>query len=255
MRWFTVAGLLGLLSGCAGNQVDVPGDGADPAPVQVAEVQQRSQFADATIVNLVDPISATLTLTADLEPVDVQIFYIGDKTTNSGRTVSAPVLVDTISLSADETDKHNVNLLHPAFFAGYGSILLQSVTGNQNDKFQTYAQYGGSMFSTGGSVFTGGSYRIPYLSGTIRVVLVLTNQSDFPFNVDISNVGTATAKTISLAPLSTYRFDSGAEGWVLSGNNSIQIFTSSGGTVAVSGYIDRLLSRTRINPVKASPYP
>jgi len=41
----------------------------------------------------------------------------------------------------------------------------------------------------------------------------------------------------------------------LSGTSSIQVTTSDGGTVAMSGYMDRLLQRQRIAPVKASPFP
>src|SRR4051812_4161529 len=98
MRSYSLfAGLL-ILAGCSssgewtsgGVQTDVSG-----APKATGEVAQKAQFADATIVNLVDPLSATLALPADGVPITVQIFYSGDKTTDSGRTISAPVLVDT----------------------------------------------------------------------------------------------------------------------------------------------------------------
>jgi hypothetical protein len=260
MRSFTLVGVLAVLAaGCSGGQTLGTGagaDGTDPtAAPAVGQVKQKSQFADDTIINLVDPGSATITLTADINPTTVQIYYVGDKTTDTTHTVSSPVLVSTVDLAADQTKQHQVNLFNPAFQGGYGTILVQSVGQTPSDVFQTYVQYGGSMFSAGGSVFTGGSYRIPYLSGTLRVVLALTNQSDFAFEVDLSNVGGTDFKAITLEPLSTYKFDTLAAGWHLNGTSSIQIFTNAGGTVAVSGYIDRLLQRIRITPVKAAPYP
>jgi len=259
MRSFTLVGVVAVLAGCSGGQTLGTGagtEGTDPtaAPV-VGQVKQKAQFADDTIINLVDPLSATITVTADLNPTTVQVYYVGDKTTNTGHTVASPVLVDTIDLAADQTKKHQVNLGNAAFAGGYGTVLLQSVGQTPSDIFQTYVQYGGSMFSTGGSVFTGGSYRIPYLSGTLRMVLALTNQSDFAFEVDLSNVGGTDFKAITLEPLSTYKFDTLAEGWHMNGTSSVQIFTNAGGTVSVSGYVDRLLQRIRITPVKAAPFP
>ena len=59
---------------------------------------------------------------------------------------------------------------------------------------------------------------------------------------------------MNLVPFSTYKFDSFAERWNMSGTSSVQITTSAGGTVALSGYIDRLLQRQRIAPVKAAPF-
>jgi hypothetical protein len=260
MRSYRLVALLALLGGCSSGQGFSDGGGQStdssgaPEAAVVGEVKQKAQFADDTIINLVDPGTATLTLTADVKPVNVQIFYISDKTTNSGHVSGPATLIETISLNADQTKVHNVNLLHSAFAGGYGSLLLSTLGGSKNDVFQTYVNYGGSMFSTGGSVFTGGSYRIPYLSGTSRMVLALTNQSDFSFQLEIENVGGTQFKNITLSPLSTYKFDTIANGWVLTGTSSIQIFTTNGGTVSVSGYIDRILQRTRITPVKAAPF-
>jgi hypothetical protein len=260
MKAFSIFAILAVVGGCSSEQgwtatgSDPSSETNDPA-TEVGEVKQKAQFADDTVINLVDPLVATITVTADGNPTMVNIFYVGDKTTNSGRTASAPVLVQTLNLDTDQTKQHNVNMFHPAFNNGYGSILLESVGGGPLEVFQTYVQYSGAIFSTGGSVFTGGSYRIPYLSGTLRVVLALTNQSDFTFNTTISNVNGTQARTVSLAPLSTYRFDSGNENWNLNGTGSIQVTTSAGGTLAVSGYVDRLLQRSRITPVKAAPFP
>ncbi len=87
------------------------------------------------------------------------------------------------------------------------------------------------------------------------MVLVLTNQSGFPFDVTLSNLGKNDIVHITqLAPLSTYKFDSFAKGWDLSGTSSIQLITTDGGTVSLSGYVDRLLQRQRISPVKAAPF-
>jgi hypothetical protein len=253
--------LLALLAGCSsegmGSRTGASGDGqeGDPGAAEVSQVEQRAQFADDTIINLVDPLTATITVTADVQPVDIQIFYVSDKTTNTTHTPGPAVLVDTIALGTDQTKQHTVNLLNPAFAGGYGSILLSSVVQSPNKIFQTYVEYGGSVFSTGGSVFMGGSYRIPYRSGTVRMVLALTNQSNFAFNFTILNVGNQSQfRTINLSPLSTYKFDSLANGWVLNGTSSIQVSTTNGGTVALSGYIDRLLQRNRITPVKAAPF-
>jgi hypothetical protein len=259
MRSYAMVAMVGLLGGCSGGQDFAGGplgtDTTDSTAPAVAQVKQKAQFADDTIINLVDPIAATLDLSADVNPTTVQVFYVSDKTTDTTHTPGTLTLVDTISLAANQTSKHVVNLLNPAFKNGYGAIVLESLGGTPSDVFQTYVEYGGAMFSTGGSVFTGGSYRIPYLSGTLRMVLALTNQSDFPFEVDISNVGGTQTRAITLVPLSTYKFDSLAEGWVLSGNSSIQVTTNASGTVAVSGYSDRLLQRIRITPVKAAPFP
>ena len=256
MRSYSLfAGLL-MLAGCSsGGEWTSGGVDGTGTPVQTGKVTQKAQFADATIVNLVDPLSATLALTADGTPITVQIFYTGDKTTDSGRTAAAPVLVDTLTLNTDQTVKHVVNLSNAAFNGGYGTIFLNSIGSDPLDVFQTYAEYGNGIFSTGGSVFQGGSYRIPYLSGTFRIVLVVTNQSNFPFDVQFANIGKTDVTTINLVPLSTYKFDSFAKGWNLSGTSSVQITTSDGGTVALSGYMDRLLQRQRIAPVKASPFP
>ena len=256
MRTQAIFALVALVAGCSGEgAVGSEASGDVQGSPEIGQVKQKAQFADNTTINLVDPLLATVTLTADLNPVDVQVFYVGDKTTDAGHQVAAPVLVSTISLAADQTKQHSVNLNHAAFQGGYGSLVLHSLGGTPNDVFQTYVEYGGSLFSTGGSVFTGGSYRIPYRSGTLRMVLALTNQSDFAFDINIANLGGTQTKTINLSAGSTYKFDTFSQGWILSGTSSIQIFTNNGGTIAVSGYIDRLLQRIRITPVKAAPFP
>jgi hypothetical protein len=225
------------------------------APKATGAVEQKSQFADATLLNLVDPGGTTIAITADGQPITVQIFYSGDKTTDSGRTPSAPVLVDTISLDTDQTARHNVNLSNPAFNNGYGAIFLDAIGADPLNVFQTYVEYGSAIFSTGGSTFQGGSYRIPYLSGTLRVVLVVTNQSNVATNVQFANLGHPNVTTVNLVPFSTYKFDTFFEAWNLSGTSAIQITCDNGATVSMSGYIDRLLQRQRIAPVKASPFP
>ena len=255
MRSYLLAGLV-VLTGCSSNGEWTQG-GTEPSetPKATGAVEQKSQFADATLLNLVDPLSATIALTADGQPITVQVFYSGDKTTDSGRTASAPVLVDTINLNTDQTGRHVVNLANPAFSGGYGAVFLNAIGADPLSVFQTYVEYGNAIFSTGGSVFQGGSYRVPYLSGTLRIVMVVTNQSNFATNVQFANIGHTDVTTVNLVPLSTYKFDTFIEGWNLSGTNSVQVTVDSGGTVSLSGYIDRLLQRQRIAPVKASPYP
>jgi hypothetical protein len=257
MRWYSLLTGLLLLAGCSSADLASGGTGTEGAAQKpaVTEVKQRSQFADATLINLVDPGSTTLALSADGQAVTIQVFYSGDKTTDTGRTASAPVLVDTISLNTDQTGRHVVNLNHPAFNGGYGAIFVDAIGADPLNVFQTYVEYGGAIFSSGGSVFQGGSYRIPYLSGTLRIVLTLTNQSNIAFDVQLANIGHTDLTTVNLVPFSTYKFDTFVERWNLSGTNSVQITTTDGGTVAVSGYIDRLLQRQRIAPVKASPFP
>src|SRR5262249_44209566 len=143
----------------------------------------------------------------------------------------------------------------PAFAGGYGSVLLDAVGVSPTTVFQTYAEYDDGIYSVGGSVFQGTSYRIPYTSDTSKVVLAFTNQSDFQYDLLIANVGGIESKTVTMVPLTTYRFDSGALGWVLKGTtSSIQIFTQAGGTVAVSGYEVRKKRKVRINPVKAAAF-
>src|ERR1700753_3488549 len=111
MRSFSLFGGLLLLAGCSSNGewasggIDSQGAGAP----KTAVVQQKAQFADATLLNLVDPLSATISVTADGEPVTIQVFYSGDKTTDNGRTPATPVLVDTINLDTDQTGRHVVN--------------------------------------------------------------------------------------------------------------------------------------------------
>jgi hypothetical protein len=262
MRSYTLVGLLALTTaGCSAYGQDTIGaPGSEEGDTEVSEgdigsTQQKAQFADGTVLNIVDPgLLPSLTVTADFNPVTVSVFYVSDKTTNAGHQPGTVQLVQTIELDADETAQHMINMFHPAMAGGYGSIFVDAAGSSPFDVFQTYVKYGGSMFSVGGSVFTGGSYRIPYTSGTFRMVLAITNQADYTFDVQLSNLGTANFKTISLAPLSTYKFDTQRENWTLAGTNSVQIFTTAGGVIALSGYQDRLLERTRITPVKAAPY-
>src|SRR5437868_1152810 len=117
MRSYSLlAGLL-VLAGCSSNGEWTSGGVGEPTgtPKATGSVEQKAQFADATLLNLVDPGNTTIAITADGQPTTVQVFYSGDKTTDSGRTASAPVLVDTITLDTDQTGRHNVNLSNPAF--------------------------------------------------------------------------------------------------------------------------------------------
>src|SRR4029450_5436005 len=112
--------------------------------------QQKSQFADATVLNLVDPgdllnNKATLTFNADGDPVTLQVFYIGDKTTDTQHIPSTAVLVDTISLATDQTAQHQSNLNHAAFSGGYGSILVDAIGVSPTNVFQTYIDYDHSI--------------------------------------------------------------------------------------------------------------
>lgn len=238
----------GVLGACA--QARDPGKSGE-----VGTVGQAAQFADDTIVNLVDPGNDTgLMLTAGPTPVTVDVFYIGAKTTDTGNDPGEIELADTIALGSNQTVRHKVRVHDQTFHGGYGSLVVTSQGGELNELFQTFVQYGGSMFSAGGSVFTGSSYRVPYWDKTLKVVLVVTNQGDFPFDVQISNVGTTEFKTVTLPVLSTYKFDSRDAGFTITGTNSIQVLTSDGGVIALSGYLDRLHQRVRITPVKAAPY-
>lgn len=244
--------LSGLLAACSGVTGADPTSGSNE-PTGTA--RERAQFANDTLVNLVDPgKDPALLITAASIPETVEVFYLSAKTTDTGSDPGTVTLAETINLAADQTARHEVDMRSAAFADGYGAILVNSSTNVSSSAFQTYVQYGGSMFSTGGSVFMGSSYRIPFWSGTLRMVLAITNQSDFTFNVQLSNVGTAMVKTITLPPLSTFRFDSTAAGWTLSGTNSVQILTTSGGTISLSGYLDRVPHRIRITPVKAAPF-
>jgi len=257
MRSYSLLAALLMLAGCSSNGEWTSGETGDTtgSPKATGTVEQKSQFADATLLNLVDPMSATIAVTADGQPITVQVFYSADKTTDSGRTAAAPVLVDTLTLNTDQTGRHNVNLSNAAFAGGYGAIFLDAVGEDPLNVFQTYVEYGGAIFSTGGSTFQGGSYRIPYLSGTLRVVLVVTNQSGIAADVQFANLGHPNVTSVNLVPFSTYKFDTFAEGWNMSGTSAIQITTDNGATVSMSGYIDRLLQRQRIAPVKTSPFP
>ena len=246
-----ILALSGLLGACS--QARDVGDGNGPGTV--ASIKQNAQFADDTMINLVDPGHDTnVLLTSGSLPVVVDVFYLSGKTTDTGSDPGTVTLAQTISLGANETARHKVNTKDPAFAGGYGAIFLNTESGGPSDLFQTYAQYSGCMFSTGGTVFMGSSYRVPYWDKSTKMVLVVTNQADFTFDVQISNVGTLEQKTVTLPPLSTYRFDSADEGFTLNGTNSIQILTSDGGLIALSGFVDRVGGRIRITPVKAAPY-
>jgi len=256
MRTYPIVGLVALTVGCQGGApLEEPGTEDSTGVEAVGQVEQKAQFADDTFINVVDPgFAPSLTITADFNPVTVDIIYVSSKTTNSGSTAGTATIVQTLSLGADETKQHMINMFHPAMAGGYGCIVLDSTGETSLDVFQTYVRYGGSMFSAGGSVFTGGSYRIPYTSDQFRMVLAITNQADFPFDIELSNLGGSNFKTINVPAGSTYKFDTQAEHWSLTGTNSVQIFTTNGGVIALSGYLDGWLGRTRITPVKAAPY-
>src|SRR5436305_1899446 len=142
MRWYSLLTGVLMLGGCSdgGAAWTATGAGVEGSTERpaVAEVKQKSQFADATLINLVDPGSTTIALTADGQPITVQIFYSGDKTTDTGRTPATPVLVDTISLDTDHTGRHVVNLSNPAFNNGYGAIFLDAIGADPLNVFQTY---------------------------------------------------------------------------------------------------------------------
>jgi hypothetical protein len=258
MRTLTLVSVLAFAAGCSdGHTFQQGGTEVSSAPAeQVGKTEQASQFADNAVLNLVDPGVATISVTADGFDVDVNVYYVGDKELSNGtHQAAAPKLITTLHVPTDQTVLHVVNLLDPAFAGGYGAIMLDS-NGVPQDVFQTYLQYTDSMFSVGGSVFQGGAYRIPYFSGTTKVVLALTSQSGFPFNVTLTNVAHPTdQKVVTLDPLSTYRFDTSQLGWNIGSTSSIDIVTNNSGTVAVGGYMDRvLLGRTRIAPVTAAPF-
>lgn len=257
MRAYTLIAMLSVTAGCSGTGDWQGGVPTTSDTTQIGQTRQKSQFADATVMNLVDPGPTRLTVTADGDPVTVQIFYIGDKTTDTAHIPATATLVDTLDLASDQTLIHDVDLSNPALAGGYGSILLDAVGVSPTTVFQTYAEYDDGIYSVGGSVFQGTSYRIPYTSDTKQVVLTFTNQSDFQYDLLVANVGGVESKTITLVPLTTYRFDSLALGWVLKGTtSSIQIFTQASGTVAMSGYEVRRHSKkkVRINPVKAAAF-
>src|SRR5881394_3573023 len=100
MRAYSLIALLSVTAACSGTSDWQTGAPSTEDTTPVAQTHQASQFADATVMNLVDPGSTTLTLTADGDPVTVQIFYIGDKTTDTEHIPGQAVLVDTISLAS-----------------------------------------------------------------------------------------------------------------------------------------------------------
>ncbi len=251
--WF---GLAIFAFGCA-DPGSVPGGAAGAAgAADIGVTEQAAQFADDTIFNLVDLTSATIMFTADFNPTTVNLFYVNAKTTDSGNSVGSVDLVQTISLAADQTKGHVVNFNHPALAGGYGALVVDSAGGGPFDVFQTHLISANNAWSVGGSVFTGGSYRMPYVKGINKVVLAITNQSDFAFDVEISNLGTTNFKVINIPPLYTYKFDSSLYGWTFPANNpgSVQLFTTAGGVIALSGYYQKGSTKTRFYPVKAAPY-
>ena len=167
---------VGFALGCAApNDDDDKAAGtmaSDPEEPAVGQVQQASQFADATVFNIVDVgASPFLTLLANGDPVTIQIFYVGDKTTDAGHFPSTAVLVDTISLGTDQVRSHVINAAHAAFTGGYGSILVDAIGVSPTNVFQTFMTVNmgtnaNVTQSVGGSVFQGASYRIPVFRGS-----------------------------------------------------------------------------------------
>src|SRR3954468_2972041 len=125
--------LVGALAGC-GVEQGQPGlagqvtDRAAQSASETGQGAQRSQYADATIVTELQLQSAGMSVlvTGQAFPVTIQIFYSGDKTTDTGRTIAAPVLKHTVSLNPDETKQVTINLADPAFAGNYGTIFLNS---------------------------------------------------------------------------------------------------------------------------------
>jgi hypothetical protein len=80
--------------------------------------------------------------------------------------------------------------------------------------------------------------------------------SDFSFNVTVYNVNGLQQTTVNLASLSTWKFDTLDSWGNLSGVGSVQVTTSNGGAIAVSGYSTiGTTAKYRYYPVKAAPYP
>ncbi|HEX4334424.1 MAG TPA: hypothetical protein VH062_00845 [Polyangiaceae bacterium] len=258
---------VGVLTACGVEQTppEALTQGEDSAasslsPKHIGELSQGAQFADKTVINetQLQNNGMSLLLTADGSNLTIQVFYLGDKTTDTGRTIAAPVLKNTVSLVTDHTTQVNVDLTDPAFAGNYGGVFLSVIGGGSGTQvFQTYVQTGFDMWSSGGSVFSGASYRIPYWSGCTGVVLTITNLSNFPFDIQFSNIGTTDLHTVSqLVPLSTYQFDSRRYNWNVSGTSAIQVTTTAGGTVYMSGHEYRgSTTKYRVVPVKAAPYP
>lgn len=256
MRNVLVCLVMSFWLGCA-DPGRVPGGAEGAAGASdIGVTREAAQFADDTILNIVDFTAATLSFTADFNPVTVNLFYISAKTTDSGSPPGNAFLVQTIELAADQTKTHAINFNHAALAGGYGSFVVDTAGDGQFDVLQTHVIAGNNVWSVGGSVFTGGSYRLPYVKGINKVVLAITNQSDFAFDVEISNLGTINYKTINIPPLSTYKFDSSLYGWTFPANNanSVQVFTTNGGVIALSGYYQKGTTKTRFYPVKAAPY-
>jgi len=133
MRTACLLSMLGVLAGCGVDQ-DPSGPTTQSAPSvpaaeQTGQVAQHAQFADATVINEVQLQSngMSLLIDADGSPLTLQVFYVGDKTTDSGRTAAAPVLRHTISMDTDQTAKIDINLADPAFAGNYGAIFIDAI--------------------------------------------------------------------------------------------------------------------------------
>ena len=247
---------LGALSALVGCQNTGVAGAAGEGDIGVTE--QASQFADNTVVNFADMTSATLSFTADINPVTLNIFGVNDVTTDTGHTVGNVTLLKTLTLAADQTQTYTVPFGNTAIAKGAGCIFIDSIGSSPSDVFQTHVVTGDQVWSVGGSVFTGGSYRMPYPKNTKKFVLSMTNLSDFDFEVQIYNVQGTSVKTITLPVLSTYKMDSSALGWTFSTTapGSVQLFTTNGGVVSLSGYytVGTSTTKNRFYPVKAAPY-
>src|SRR5262245_58393515 len=73
MRAYSLIAMLSVTAGCSGAGDWQSGVPTAPDTTQVGQTKQAAQFADATVMNLVDPGSARLTVTADGDAVTVQI--------------------------------------------------------------------------------------------------------------------------------------------------------------------------------------
>jgi hypothetical protein len=248
--------MLSVLAGCGVDQGST-GQNAPTAPAvgETGEVKQLAQFADATLINEVNLQNMSVLLDADGQAIDVQVFYSGDKTTDTGRTPSAPVLIQTVHLETDTTAKIDINLNNAAFKGNYGAVFLDAIGVDPLNVFQTYVQSGQDIWSAGGSAFNGSAFRIPYWTGCAGIVAAITNTANIDFDIQFANIGHTDVTTIHLVPFSTYVFNSQAEHWTTTGTNAVQVTTNNGGTIYLSAYELRGLAKYRVVPVKTAPWP
>jgi hypothetical protein len=165
-----------------------------------------------------------------------------------------PVVAEKLSVGPFETKVHTVNPFDPSFAGGYGAVFVHAdPVGTNISPFQTWVSANHALYSVGSEAFRAISYRVPYVTGTLNVVLAVTNLEALPITLEIRNLKpTLEFQSVTVEGLSTFRFNAAQLGWDLSGSASINVL-AIGGFFTLTGYADRFTGRVRAYPIRTGP--